>query len=413
MAVAGLRGSGDFAVDERPKDFKETILRRAPNGSSPIFALSSKVKKRTVTDAEFFWWDEPDDIVRLQSAASHATGTTTIVVDSVDPTVQDPTKVYGAAGHLKPGDLLMVEPAADAAQFAPEVVEVASVISDTTFTVRRGAAGTTQATIANDAYMLLIGSSYAEGTAAPRAVSRNPMKYSNLVQIFKDTYELTGTVDVTKTRTGDPWSNDKRRKMFDHARGIELAYIFGQKSEVTGDNGKPKRTMGGFRQLIPSTRQYVYSTGTTWFDLVDRIYPVFDFDTPAGDERIAFVGNQALNALNKIISADENSDIQWGGMEKVYGMNFRELVLPQGRFLLRTHPLMNRHSLYSKGMLILDFASITAVTMKGRDTKVKDDIQHKDEDVRRGFVQTDASLQLERGGLTCAYIGNINYVAAT
>lgn len=412
MAVAGLRGTGDFATDERPKDFRETILRRSPNGTAPIFALTSKVKKRTVTDPEFFWWDEPDDIVRLQVNGGLAAGDTTFVVDSSDPDASNPDRVYGVATHLKPGDLLMVEPSADAAVFNPEVVEVTAVQSATTFTVKRGAAGTTPGSISNDAHLLLIGSVYAEGTAAPRAVSRNPIKFSNLIQIFKDTYELTGTVVQTKTRTGDPWSNDKKRKMFDHARAIELSMIFGQKSEVTGENGKPKRTMDGLRALIPSTRQYVYSTGTTWFDLVDRLYPVFDYDTPAGDERICFCGNKALNALNKIIAADENSDIRWGGPVKVYGMNLRELILPQGRLLLRTHPLMNRHGLYSSGMLVLDFASITYVTMKGRDTRVKDDIQNKDEDVRRGFIQTDCSIELDRGGLTCGYIGNINYTPA-
>jgi hypothetical protein len=310
---------------------------------------------------------------------------------------------------LKEGDLLLVEPASDAATFDNEVVEVVSVASDTTFTVRRGAMGTTPATIANDLYLTLIGSVYAEGTAAPSAVSRNPIKFSNYTQIFKDSYELSGTAEVTKTRTGDAWSNDKKRKVFDHSRGIEMAMLYGRASETTGANGKPKRTSAGLRAQIPSSRTYVYGSGTTWFDLVDRVYPVFDFDTPAGDERIAFVGNGALNALNKIIAADTNSDIQWGGVVKVYGMNLRELILPQGRLLLRTHPLLNRNTLYTKSMFILDFASINYVTLKGRDTKIKDDVQNKDEDVRRGYIQTECSVELARGGLTCGYIGNINY----
>lgn len=409
MAVAGLRGTGDWGTDERPKDFRETILFRNPNGSSPIFALMSKVKKRVVTDPEFSWWDESNDIVRLQVNGAHASGVTTINVDSSDPDATNADRVWGTAGHLKEGDLLLVEPATDSATFDHEVIEVVNVVSDTQFVVRRGAAGTTAATINNDVYLTLIGSSYAEGSGAPRAVSRNPTKFYNLTQIFKDTYELSGTAGKTKTRTGDPWSNDKKRKMFDHSRSIEFAMMFGRRSEVTGANGKPKRTMAGLRALIPSSRTYVYSTGTTVFDLLDRIYPVFDFDTPAGDERIAFCGNGALNALNKIVAADANSDIQWGGVVKVYGMNLRELIFPQGRLLLRTHPLLNRHTLYTKSMLVLDFASIGYTHLAGRDTKVKDDVQTEDEDVRRGYIQTECSLELLRGGLTCAYIGNINY----
>lgn len=406
--VLGLRGTGNFATDERPKNFRDSILFRDPQGDSPIFALMGRTKKRTVDDPEFNWWDEPQDIVRLHANGVHALGTTTIVVDSLDPSVSSPTLNYGTATHLKPGDLLMVEPLADAAVFAPEVIEVATVISDTSFTAVRGAAGTTAASIPDDSYLLLIGSAYAEGTDAPDAVSRNPLKYFNYTQIFKNTYELTKTTDVTHLRTGDAWSNDKKRKMFDHSRGIELAILFGQRSETTGTNGKPKRTMGGLRQYIGN--QYVYSGGTTWFDLIDRISPVFNFASSAGDERAAFVGNGALNAINKILAADAHAEIHWGGGSKVYGMNFRELIIPQGRILLKTHPLMSRNSLYTNAMFILDMSTINYVTLPGRDTKVKDDIQTDGEDVRRGFIQTECGLEVMRAGVTSGYIGNINYV---
>lgn len=407
MAVLGLRGTGNFATDERPQDYREMILYRTPEGDAPIFALTSKTRKRIVTDPQYHWWDEAQHLVRLLvNGAISSTAITTIVVDSADPTATTPTDQYGTATHLKQGDLLLVE-IADAVAFANEIVEVVSVVNDTVFTVIRGAAGTTAATIPDNTFLTLIGSVYAEGTGAPQAVSRNPIKYDNMVQIFKDTYELTGTVNVTKTRTGEPWSNDKRRKMFDHSRGIELAMLFGKKSETTGSNGKPKRTMAGIRVQIPASRQHVYAVATTIFDLMDRVSPVFDYVTPAGNERAAFVGNAALNNLNKIIMADANSDIQWGSMEKVYGMNFRELVFPQGRLLLKTHPLLSLNTLYNKSMFVLDMASMTYVTLKGRDTKVMDDVQNKDEDLRRGFIQTDCSLEVDRGGLTCAYIGNI------
>jgi hypothetical protein len=406
--VLGLRGTGNFATDERPKNFRESILFRDPQGDSPIFALMGRTKKRTVDDPEFNWWDEPQDLVRLRATAVHAVGDTTITVTSLDPSTSAPTLNYGTATHLKPGDLLLVEPLADAAVYAPEVIEVASVISDTQFTVTRGAAGTTPASIPGNSYFLLIGSAYAEGTDAPDAVSRNPLKYFNYTQIFKNTYELTKTTDVTHLRTGDAWSNDKKRKMFDHSRGIELALLFGQRSEGVGTNGKPKRTMGGLRQYIQN--QYVYSGGTTWFDLIDRISPVFNFASSAGEERAAFVGNGALNAINKILAADAHAEIHWGGGSKVYGMNFRELIIPQGRIMLKTHPLMSRNSLYTNAMFILDMSTLNYVTLPGRDTKVKDDIQADGEDVRRGFIQTECGLEVQRAGVTSAYIGNINYV---
>lgn len=407
-AVAGLRATGDFGTSERPKNFRELIMFFNPKGTAPIFALTSRAKKRTTDDPEFSWWDEPNTNVRLQVSAEVAATGTIITIDSADPTETTADAVWGTATHLKAGDLLQVEKT-EVAAYDNEHIEVVSVISSTQFTVRRGVAGSTAATIPNDAYLTLIGSAYAEGTGAPTATSRNPMKFYNYTQIFKDSYELSGTADKTKFRTGDAWSNDKKRKTFDHAKAIEWAMMFGHRYETTGLNGKPLRYMGGLREFIPASRTTIFASAITTSTFFDAVYKVFDYDTGAGDERIAFVGNGALNALNKMVQADTASEICYDGPVEVYGMNFRKYVMPQGTLLLKTHPLMNQHEVYTKSMFVLDFDAIRYVSMNGRDTKAKDDVQTEDEDVRRGYFQTECSLQVDYGGLTMAYLGNITY----
>lgn len=405
-AVAGLRATGDFGTDERPKNFREMILFRNPTGSAPIFALTSRAKKKTVDDPEFSWWDEPNGNVRLQVNGEVSSSGTLIAVDSSDPSASNGALPWGLATHLKPGDVLQVEKSENAA-YDNEMLIVQGVISTTQFMVTRGAAGSTPATIPNDAFLTLMGSAYAEGTAAPAATSRNPIKYSNFTQIFKDTYEITGTVDQTRLRTGAAWSNDKKRKTWDHSRAIEWAMLFGRKAETTGDNGKPLRYMDGLRSFIPTSRTNIFSAATTVNGLLDVIYPVFDFETGAGDERIAFCGNGFLNKFNKTVNADANSDIQYMGPVKVFGMELMEFRMPQGRIFLKTHPLMNQHGKYTDSCFILDFDSINYVPLRNRDTKAKDDVQNKDEDVRRGFYQTECSLMVDRGGLTMAYLGNM------
>jgi hypothetical protein len=407
-AVAGLRGTGDFGTDERPKDFRETILFYGANGTAPIYALSSKAKKRTSTDPEFHWWNEPNSIVRLQAAQEHLAGVTTITIDSSDPDATNAARVYGTASHLKAGDILMVEKT-ETSDYDNEHIEVVIVLSDTQFIVKRGVAGSTPATIANDTYMTLIGSAYAEGTGVPGATTRNPIKFYNYTQIFKTPYELTKTADATTFRTGNAWSNDKKRKAYDHARSIEEAIIFGRRYETVGDNGKPKRYMGGLRQFIPAANQTIFGSNITINSFMDAIYPIFDYDTGAGNERLALCGNGALNALNRAVLADANSEINYEGIVKVYGMDLTKIVLPQGVLYLKTHPLMNLHSLYTKSLFALDFDAIRYVAMKDRDTKTFDDVQAKDEDVRRGYMQTECSLQVDYGGLTQAYLGNITY----
>jgi len=406
--VAGLRGTGDFSTDERPKDFRGNILFFNPNGEAPIFALSAKAGKRVVKDPEFSWWNEGNALVRLQVNGSHAAGDTLITVDTADPTTTTLGANYGTATHLKPGDVLMVEPATDNATYAPELVEVTNVLSDTQFSAKRGVGGSTAATIANDIWLTLIGSAYAEGTGAPRAVSRNPLKFFNYTQIFKNTYELTGTADHTEFRTGDPWSNDKKRKMYDHSRDIELSILFGRRAETTGDNGKPLRTMGGLRTYIPASNTTVFGAAVTPNSFIDAVAPVFDFNTGAGDTRIMFVGNQAAIELGKVFNAATNIHINTTEKVKVYGIGFQEVTLPSGRLLIKTHPLLSRHGLYKKSGFVLDFDAFKWAPLEGRDTKTKDDVQNDDEDVRRGFVQTEAGIEVGYGGLTMAYLGNIS-----
>ena len=382
---------------------RQRLRTRRPQEGEGTVQLRAKVRRNGSGD-------EPNDLVRLQVNGALAAGDTTVVVDSADPSVSAPGNNWGTASHLAPGDQLLVEPAADAATFDHEVIEVVAVQSDTTFTVTRGAQGTTPASIADDAQLMLLAPSYAEGTDAPSAVSRNPIKWTNKTQIFKHTYELTGSAVETATRTGDPVQNDKKRKLWDHSKAIEMAMLWGRISEVTGSNGKPKRTMDGLRAFVGNTKilttnwDFASAAGNNFLDAVS---PVFDWDTPAGDERIAFCGNGALNAINKKIH--EGTGMAAVRIDEspteVFRMRFMRFMLPQGTIFLRTHPLMNRHALYKNSMFVIDFASLRYRPHRNRDTKFVDNIQTKGEDVRRGFWQTDCSLEVQRGGLTCAYIG--------
>jgi len=422
MADAGLRGTGDWGTDERPKDYREGILWMNPNGDTPLLGLTAKAtgKKKVATDPEFNWWAEPVDIVRLQVAGAVGASETLITVDSVDPSISNLKLNYGKATHLSVGDILMVEPAADAAVDDYERVIVTAVHSETQFSVARGASGTTPATIADDVFLLQIGSAFEEGTAEPGSTTRNPIKYYNYTQIFKTVYELTGTAENTDLRTGDPLANEKKRRMWDHNRKLEMSMLWGTKSESIGPNGKPIRTMDGWRSFVPSTNTTIL--GNSWGlaaggggNLMDAISPVFDYDSKAGDTRVAFVGNGTLNAINKAIINSAGAagiKIEWGTDKKLWGMNVRELLFPQGRILLKTHPLMNRHTMYNNSMCIFDFSCITYVPMKGRDTKPKDNIQDDGEDVTRGMWQTECSMLVDMGGQTQGYIGNFGATLA-
>jgi hypothetical protein len=391
-AVAGLRGTGDWGTDERPKNFRETILWRDPNGMSPLTALLAKTKNESTDDPEYSWWEEQLDQIRVTVDGTGAAAASTAL------------GVVGGGLDLVPGDVLLVEKA-DSATYDNEIVLVSTVSSDTAVVIKRGQAGSSAAAIPAGAFLTKIGNAYAEGTDSPEASTRNPTKLTNYCQIFKTTYELTNTADATHTRTGDTLKNDKKRKMFDHSVAMENAFLWGQKHETTGPNNKPLRFTGGLRQFI-STNVKVWSTTPTFNSLLDAVYPVFDYaGSGAGNERIILAGNGFLNSLNKLIAGGTNVEIKYDGVIKQYGMNLQSFVTPQGIFYIKTHPLMNTHPRYTYSGFVINAAGLRYRYLKGRDTKAMDNIQANDSDTKKGQWLTEAGLEVNHER-TFAYLGN-------
>lgn len=389
-SIAGLRGTGDWGTDERPKNFRETILWRQPNGMTPLTALLSKMGDESTDDPEFAWWEEQLDTIRIAETTGLAAnvGSTTLTASG------------GGLYNLVPGDLLLVEKT-DQTTYDNEIVEVTAVASDTSATIARAQAGTTVAAIAASTFLTKIGNVYEEGSGAPSASTRNPTKYHNYTQIFKTTYKITETAKRTTARTGDPLKNDKKRKMFDHSIAMEWAFLFGRRYETTGSGGKPKRYTGGLRSFLTSNVT-VFSTTPTEATFLDAVYPVFNYSSGAGDERIVLCGNQAMNTLNQLAKNSSTSRINFDGVVRIYGMALQRWILPQGTLYVKTHPLMNNHPRYNASMFVIDPSSMKYRYL--RDTTFKDNIQANDEDTQRGQWLTEAGLEINHQN-TMAYIG--------
>jgi len=394
-AIAGLRGTGDWGTDERPKNFREAILWRDPNGVTPLTALMAKAKSESTDDPEFAWFEEQLNQIRVQSDATGAAAASTLL------------GLTGGGLDLVVGDLLLVEKA-DSTTYDNEIVEVSSITSDTAIVIKRGQAATTAAATGVSIFLTKIGNRFAEGTVSPTSATRNPGKLFNYCQIFKTAYELTNTAKSTKARTGDPLKNDKKRKMFDHSVAMELAFMWGSKSEVTGANNKPMRTTGGLRQFI-STNKTVFATTPTVNTMLDALYPVFDYaGEGAGDERIIFAGNGALNAFNKMIAGNTNVKVEYAGVISNYGMKLQQFVTPQGIFYIKSHPLMNTHPRFTNSMFVINGAGLRYRYLQNRDTKAQDNIQAPDADTQKGQWLSECGLEVNHEK-TFAYLGNVTY----
>jgi hypothetical protein len=371
------------------------ILFLNPNGSAPLYALTSKAKTESVDDPEFSWWEETNTICRLNvnGALDNNPATVNVVVSS-------------GALQLIPGDLLYVEPATEVATFTEEHLRVVSVSSDTNFVVQRAAAGSTIANIGNGLKLLRVGNAQSEGNLSVASSSTNPTKYNNYCQIFKTSYQITKTALATKFRTGDPKKNEQKRKSFQHSEKIEQSLLFGVPNEtVDASNGNmPLRYTMGLRNFITTNRK-VYTADPTIASFINDVSPVFDFEAgSAGNERIIFAGNGALNWLNQLVKSDASTRIQFDKVVEFYGMRLSRFIMPQGTVYIKTHPLMNVHPVYTYSMFVVNPSGIIYRPLKGRDTKLESGIEPNDADYIKDQWITECGFEFhfER---TMAYIG--------
>ena len=359
MAVTGLRGTGDWGVDERPKNFRELILWRNPGGSAVLTALMARMRKQSVNDPEFNWWEEELNPIRLQVNAAFGAGTTALTVD------------VGDAEDLVVGDILLLEKAGTTT-YDNELMQVDGVTSPTAFSVVRGVAGTVAVAIVDDDFLTRVGNAFAEGADAPDASTRNPTKFQNFTQIFKTSYRQTRTAMNTFARTGNAMKNDKRRKMFDHSVTMEHAFMYGRPFEEAVGN-EIRRYTGGLSHFLSTAGQIVLFTAPTRNEdgIIDSISDVFDYTTDEGSssERLVLAGNGFLNQLNKVARDSASTRINFDGTVKTYGMELMRWILPQGTLFVKTHPLMNVHGRFKNDAFVLEPRGIIYRPLQNSDTK--------------------------------------------
>lgn len=366
----GMRGSGDWAVDQRPKNWRETILFLYPNGSMPLTAIMSKMKSEKTDDAQYYWWTK-----LLPTQAATVTG---VYTDSVLTTAYVSGAVAGAVLyikmaaadliHFRAGHTVLLRDASDfTVDVVAKVTNIASNGVNSFITVQLLEADDNSGygnDLSNCDRVMVIGSINAEGAAMPSGVSYDPDKLYNYTQIFRTPLSITRTARKTKLRTGDAYKEMKREALELHGIEMEKAFLFGIPYEGTGSNGKPERTTEGLitniRTNVPTNvSDFQLNTtyhGKNWLDdgggetfLNAYLEQVFRYGR---QEKLAVCGTGALLGINALAQA--NGHFTMTSATKAYGINVTEWITPMGTIYLKTHPLFNIESTLRNSMMIFE-----------------------------------------------------------
>lgn len=342
-----LNQTTDFAT----KSYAALITRLMPNGSAPLFGLTSMLPSKTALQFEHGYFSKTMLFPSLvDSAAGELIGATTFTIV--------------ANSNLMPGMMFRNDTTG-------ENIVINSVLSTTSVTVTRAVGTVAAAAWAANQTASMVGNAFEESSIRPAPLYIVPARTTNYTQIFRNSWGISGTVAATSTIAGDGnvAENKNDAAMF-HAVDMEKALFFGQKFLGTR-NGQPFHTMDGLvnRILTDASGNITTLGGTTNFTQLEAaIDPVFETatDPKVANERVMFVGGTARKVLNAIgrlngtyfLSADTNT----------YGLRYETFRLSRGQFNVIEHPLFNSNAVWKKMAVVVDLTSFALAYMQGRNT---------------------------------------------
>lgn len=358
----GVFNSDQFPTNMAKLSFSQMITRLMPNGQAPLFALSSMIKTETAVQREhgFFTKTMVFPAFVLNGAIADAITSVFTVVSTV---------------NLLPNMIMQ-------AVSTRENIIIDSVLSATTIQVIRGVGSVAAGAVADTIEWVQVGNAFEEASVRPNALNIQPVRVTNLTQIFRNTWALSETVRATLTIAGDTNVAESRQDCAGfHAADIEKALFFGQKSQGTR-NGQPFRTMDGLVSIVGNLTYYPSSyaaanvttlgSTTTFTQLETALDPMFNqsTDPKVANERILFVGGVAKRILTAIGRMNGTYYITDG--QTSFGLQFQSFKTSRGSFKMIEHPLFNTNTTWAKMAVGVDLSTFNLAYLGDRKTKSDD-----------------------------------------
>ncbi len=360
----GMRGTGDWATDQRPKSWRQMILRLFPSGAAPLTAIMSKLKNEKVTDPEFNWWDKilaeqggvVTDIFIDTLSTSYVRATHQAVQGIAGGQVYVQLPSNATANHFRAGHQIVLRDAnrsdVDVVAFVDEVVKNAanSYLLVTLLEADDNSATVASFNLSTVDVVLIIGNANAEGAEMPDAVTYDPNKRFNYTQIYRTPFSITRTAQETMLRTGDPYKEQKLEILQYHGIEMDRSLLFSERYETVGSNNKPLRTTRGIIPWIRSDSNAVNSdfridasfSGTKWLNkgedwLDDRLEQIFRFNEVKS--LMGLCGSGFQLGLNKLAKVSGQINLTSRSVE--YGLEVTTWRTSFGTIELITHPLLS------------------------------------------------------------------------
>lgn len=375
MAIQGVRGTGEFGTDFRPKNYRELFTLLEPNGNAPLNALLSFGSSESTDDPEYknFRDELPDRTLTVNNGAGYNDTATSITIDAADD------NKYAVSGAIVINSS------------TGEVMRVTADTTGTTLAVARNIGGTTF-TITDNDQLFVAGFAAAENADVGTPITFDATVASNYTQIFRTAFGVSNTLKSTYLRTGDKEDEAMTKALKLHMSDIERAMFFGRKHEENGSSATPRRYTGGLTTTLTSVidcNSDIDGDGTMNEAQFDEqlISSVFKFGSK---EKIAFVGATVAAHLQ------EFGKDRWRpeSVQGAYGVNLTRYSTFAGDLMVHLHPQFRQVPGMATSMIIVDFPYLRYRFLEGRDTALYENRQGNGVDGAIHEYLTECGLEL-------------------
>jgi len=378
-AIQGMRGTGEFGTDFRPKNYRELFTLLEPNGNAPLNALLSMGSSESTDDPSFKnFRDELPDRTLTVNGAIASTSTASITIDASDD------NKYAIKGAIVIN------------QTTGEVMQATADTTSTTLAVTRNIGGTSHQ-IADNAVLFISGYAAAEGGSSPTAISFDATVVENYTQIFRTAFQVSNTLQSTYLRTGDKMDESMTKALKLHMSDIERAMFFGYKHEANGSTSAPTRYTGGLvnslTNVVDITTSYATYGGSGAGKMTEEGFDKLLMSTVfkyGSNQKIAFVGETVANQLQQMGKDRWKPTV----VEGSYGVNLIRYTTFAGDLMVHLHPQFRQLDHMKNAMVIVDFPYLSYRYLEGRDTSLLENRQSPDADSVKHEYLTECGLEL-------------------
>jgi len=349
------------------RDVADKIYLLQPD-DAPLTVFTRNIGGKQTTDNPKFEWLE-DDIRPGVVVVSGSIGTSTTLAIAT-----------GTDTRLRVGDILIAP--------TGESMLVTTITSAADITVTRSMGAIASDTLADGDELVIAGNALAEGSDAVASNYTKKETLFNYIQIFKDTVTITEVQDASKSIGQADRKYQQMKKAIEHKRGIEQAFLLGDRFEET--TGQALRGTGGLLFFITTNVTDVAGV-ITESDFEEFCRTIFRYNATVSSPKKLMLTNPVMVSG---INFWAKGSLQITQSEKSYGIRIATYRSGHGDLEIVKHWLLGDLAEWDDYSFFLDPSNVKYRNLPGLDTKLHLDTGAKSISAFQDEYRTYCGLQV-------------------